>query len=239
MGTPENHPRCACWRRSYFRHGLLAVTGPEAPVITGLSSSARYQAGYCVSDNGLLIYMADGGSSGTTTLAWMDRTGHIEPVSNDQFWGNGRLSPDGRLVAIDIGGTGRGSPSRQSTIWVFDVQRRTRVRLADADVSPGPIWTPDGRRITFASSAKGNSTIWWMPADGSVKPESILTFDGSGYATLPGRRMARRCSSTATWASRAPSGWRHSPAAKQVHHSDCTTSKVTKPEPISRPMGIG
>ena len=166
-----------------FDLNRLAVTGPEAPVITGLSSSARYQAGYCVSDNGLLIYMADGGSSGTTTLAWMDRTGHIEPVSNDQFWGNGRLSPDGRLVAIDIGGTGRGSPSRQSTIWVFDVQRRTKVRLADADVSPGPIWTPDGRRITFATSAKGNSTIWWMPADGSVKPESILTFDGSGYAT--------------------------------------------------------
>src|SRR5262249_7259693 len=23
LGTPENHPRCACWRRSYFRHGLL------------------------------------------------------------------------------------------------------------------------------------------------------------------------------------------------------------------------
>src|SRR5215831_14657327 len=25
LGTPENHPRCACWRRSYFRHGLLGA----------------------------------------------------------------------------------------------------------------------------------------------------------------------------------------------------------------------
>jgi sugar lactone lactonase YvrE/predicted Ser/Thr protein kinase len=156
----------------------LTVTGPEAPVITGLSSLARDQGEHSVSDNGLLVYMADGGVTGATKLGWMDRAGHVEPVSDELFWGNGRLSPDGRFVAIDISEAAR-SANRQSTVWVFDLQRRTKVRLADTDLSPGPIWTPDGRRITFATSAKGKSTIWWMPADGSAKPESILTFDGT------------------------------------------------------------
>ncbi|HUA62098.1 MAG TPA: protein kinase, partial [Verrucomicrobiae bacterium] len=169
-----------------FDLNRLAVTGPEAPVFTGLASSAWYEPDYSVSDNGLLVYMTDGASTGATTLGWMDRTGHPEPVSDDEFWGDGRLSPDGRSVAVDIGGSGipSGVTGRQSAIWVFDLQRRTKVRLADADASPEPIWTPDGRRIVFATSAKGQSTtIWWMPADGSAKPESILTFDGSGYAT--------------------------------------------------------
>ena len=166
-----------------FDRNRLVVTGPEAPVVTNLSAGARYQSSYSVSDNGLLVYMADGGSSGATTLGWMDGTGHVEPISDDQLWGNGRLSPDGRLVAVDIGDTATGVRSRQSTIWILDTQRRTKVRLADADVFPEPIWTPDGRRITFATSAKGKSTIWWMPADGSTKPESILTFDGLGNAS--------------------------------------------------------
>jgi Tol biopolymer transport system component/predicted Ser/Thr protein kinase len=160
-----------------------AVTGPEAPLLTGLASSAGYQADYSVSDNGLLVYLIDGGSTGATTLGWMDRTGHIEPVSDDQFWGSGRLSPDGRLVAIDIGPAGIASPSTQSTIWVFDIERHTKVRLAEAGFRPGPIWTPDGRHITFATGANGKVTMWWVPVDGSARPESILTFDGSGYAT--------------------------------------------------------
>jgi Tol biopolymer transport system component len=87
------------------------------------------------------------------------------------------------LAAIDIGPVGIASPSTQSTIWVVDIKRRTKVRLADADFHPGPIWTPDGRRITFATGANGKATMWWMPADGSARPESIFTFDGSGYPT--------------------------------------------------------
>jgi serine/threonine-protein kinase len=160
----------------------LAVTGPEVPVITGLSPLAAFQPVYSFSDNGLLVYL-EGTSSGGTTLAWMDRTGHIEPVSDEQFWGLGRLSPDGRSEAIDIRDSGGRflSPGGGNAIWVFDLQRRTKIRLADAGLRPGPIWTPDGRRITFAISAPDRTTIWWMPADGSARPESILTFDGSGF----------------------------------------------------------
>jgi predicted Ser/Thr protein kinase len=160
-----------------FDSKRLALRGPEVPVITGLSSPG--QDGYSVSDNGLLVYMAGGDSQGTA-LAWMDRAGQIEPLSDLQLWGNGRLSPDGRRVAVDILDTA--VRSGNSAIWVFDVQRRTKVRLTDTDVYPTPIWTPDGRRITFDTYVNGKSTIWWIPADGSAKPEAILTFDEQSHA---------------------------------------------------------
>jgi serine/threonine-protein kinase len=75
------------------------------------------------------------------------------------------------------------SPSGGSAIWVFDLQRRTKIRLADTGARPDPIWTPDGRRITFTISAPDRTTIWSTPADGSARPESILTFEGTGYPT--------------------------------------------------------
>jgi Tol biopolymer transport system component len=164
-----------------FDLNRLAITGPEAPVLTGLSTN---QPMYSVSDNGMLVYLPEDTSSNGTTLAWMDRGGRFEPVSGDQLWGRGRLSPDGRSVVIDIADIiGGSSPSRQNAVWVVDLERRTKVRLADGGVNPTPIWTPDGRRITFNSSANGRGTIWWMPADGSAKPKAILTFGGYGNAT--------------------------------------------------------
>ncbi len=38
---PENHPRCACWRRSYFRHGLLGVVSGSPAERAGLRSGDR------------------------------------------------------------------------------------------------------------------------------------------------------------------------------------------------------
>jgi serine/threonine-protein kinase len=167
-----------------FDLNRLAVTGPEAAVLTGISGGARQVGGYSVSDKGLLVYLPEGGTSNETRLGWMDLAGRVEPISDAQRWGGGRLSPDGRLVSVDMGIEGT---RQQDALWVYDRERRTKVRLVDTDRSPGatwtPIWTPDSRRITFSARAKGTkSTIWWMPADGSARPESILTFEGIGTA---------------------------------------------------------
>jgi hypothetical protein len=35
LGTPENHAKCACLRRSYFRHGLLNLLALNDPVFCG------------------------------------------------------------------------------------------------------------------------------------------------------------------------------------------------------------
>ncbi len=82
-----------------FDERKLAVTGSEAPVIDGVSSLGSPNIGdYTFSASGLLVYLA-GQQSGKTLLEWADRKGVVQPASEPQAWGTGRLSPDGRRVA--------------------------------------------------------------------------------------------------------------------------------------------
>lgn len=56
----------------------------------------------------------------------------------------------------------------------------TSLTSDQADVRP--IWTPDGKRITFTSSRMGPLNLFWMPADGSGPPERLFT---SQYTQFP------------------------------------------------------
>ena len=40
--------------------------------------------------------------------------------------------------------------TRRSDIWIYDAERGTRRRLTSERHNLAPLWTPDGRRITFA-----------------------------------------------------------------------------------------
>jgi WD40 repeat protein len=48
-------------------------------------------------------------------------------------------------------------------------------RLTQEGNSTHPIWTPDSRRITFASDRGGAWGIYWQPADGSGVAERLTT----------------------------------------------------------------
>ncbi len=115
------------------------------------------------------------GRGDETVLGWLDQQGHVQPVSDAQLWGTGRLSPDGRRVANAIhSGSGAGSAG---DIWIFELERRIRQRLTFEGQNANPIWTPDGRRITFGSTLAGKSGIYSVMADGSAKPELLLATD--------------------------------------------------------------
>jgi len=161
-----------------FDAGKLAVTGPEAPVIEGLlvNSSNGSVAEYAFSDSGLLVFMeGTSGAVGGTTMAWAERQGPVQPFSDTQLWGTGRLSPDGRRIANEIytssGGSGPGD------IWVFEIERKTKTRLTFGGANSYPVWTPDGRRIAYSAKVDGKSGIDWALADGSGKPERLLATD--------------------------------------------------------------
>jgi serine/threonine-protein kinase len=65
-----------------------------------------------------------------------------------------------------------------------DLPRATLTRLTSApEVDWFPLWTPDGRRIVCSSAGEGGRiNLFWMPADGTGKPER-LTSSGFNYAT--------------------------------------------------------
>jgi Tol biopolymer transport system component len=55
------------------------------------------------------------------------------------------------------------------------VTRDTLTRLTFGTHNFAPVWTPDGKRVTFQSRANpGNRGISWAPADGSGSPEELF-----------------------------------------------------------------
>ena len=126
----------------------LAVTGPPVPALEGVTSNAvTGGAQFAVSASGTLVYLP-GQSIGTgIPIHWMDREGKTTPLrATPANWINLLFAPDGRV-----------SPCRSLTgthdIWVYEWARDTLTRLtSDPAADMKPVWTPDGRRIVFASA---------------------------------------------------------------------------------------
>jgi Tol biopolymer transport system component len=65
-------------------------------------------------------------------------------------------------------------------VWVSEVARGTLTRLtSQLGEDHAPIWTPDGKQVTFAADVKGEGpagppALWWRPADGSGPQEPLL-----------------------------------------------------------------
>jgi len=158
----------------------LAIIGPEKPLIEGVGGIAGGNVSeYSVSNNGTLVYMAGRGQGGKSLMAWVDRNGVTQTLSQPEQWGNGRLSPDGRFIANSITTDGR-----TSDLWLFDTERRTPTRLTfGGGRNFNPAWTPDGRRIAYYSTGADKSGIYWIAADGSGKPELLATTDAAATPT--------------------------------------------------------
>ena len=143
----------------------LVVTGPETPVV----EDVRY---YSVTDSGLLVYTPEWAIH-LSTLEWADRKGARQPVPAPvRYYSQPSLSPDGGRVAVAIRDNGV-DPRSGNDIWIYDFARGTLTRVTHEGSNSFPVWTPDGRRITFQSAAKGKPGIYWVPADGSAPPELL------------------------------------------------------------------
>jgi eukaryotic-like serine/threonine-protein kinase len=88
--------------------------------------------------------------------------GGIESPTNGggRPWIQPRLSPDGRRVAVAIRGN-------TSDVWQFEFARETWTRLTFDDNGSFPLWTPDGKRLTYAGGKGQPSSIFLKPIDGS------------------------------------------------------------------------
>lgn len=126
-----------------------------------------------VAANGTLAYVAGLNRTARTvsTLVWLDRNGAVRPLSDRQaMYQAPRISPDGSRVAVAIQ-----AQDGNDDIWVLDAERGTQTRLtSERGTDQHPLWTPDGKRITFSSNRTGAANaVYWMAADGSGAPEAL------------------------------------------------------------------
>jgi serine/threonine-protein kinase len=149
----------------------LVVNGSPRAVVDGVFRSQGAGGAYFAVAGGHLVF-ARGGHA--RTLVRVDRNGRRTALLDERRgFRIPRISPDGRHVAVTI-------DPRPSQVWVYDLARRSGVPLATEGHSMSPVWTADGRRVTYASNAgraDADGDLYWRAADAGRAAQQVLALD--------------------------------------------------------------
>ena len=151
-----------------FDLNRLEVTGTPVEVLDGvLMSTNTGAASFALSKRGDLAYVPGTAEGGRRTLVWVDRSGRAEPLPLPAAsYLYPRLSPDGRLLAVESEG-----PNHDFS--VYDFARSVLTKMTTDGLSHDPVWSPDGTRIAFRAWQTEGMTMWSMPADRSAPAQRM------------------------------------------------------------------
>jgi len=148
------------------------VKGSPTPILQDVLEfgPATLSGHFAFSDTGTFVYLQTDIDPGKErTLVWVDRRGTEQPLAApSRNFANPRLSPDGQRVAANIMDGGQGD------IWIFDIPGDTLTRRTFEGKSAWPLWTPDGKRITFQWARAGPQDLYSIPADGTGVGELLI-----------------------------------------------------------------
>ena len=141
-----------------FDHASLELAGDPVAVEEAVAGYEVWGA-FSVS-RGRIAWRAAGADG---SVVWIEPSGGeaaTEAIRGLEDPRYPRLSPDGRRLALVVGGD----------LWVFDLGGRPPIKVTFDVVGEGaPLWTPDGSRIVF----EGDGSLHWVSADGGTPPEPI------------------------------------------------------------------
>jgi serine/threonine-protein kinase len=152
-----------------FDHDRLEVAGTPVPVLEQVLTSVEGVVDAAFAANGTMVYVpGSGGPGAARSLVWVDRMGREEPVTMPlRAYSFPRISPDGTRVALAV-------LDQERDIWIWDFAREELSRFTfGAGVDQYPLWSPDGKRLIFASAGVGGSNLFWQAADGTGAVEQL------------------------------------------------------------------
>jgi len=149
----------------------MTIRGTPVAVLDTVFRAQNGGAAYFgVAQTGTLVFTPGGYAR---TLVRVNRDGRRTPITDDRRgFRHPEISPDGRRVAVTV-------DPRPSQVWVYDLARRSGIPLSTTDHSLGPVWSPDGRRVTYISEMD----LFWRAADASGPAERLLAREGAQYPT--------------------------------------------------------
>jgi serine/threonine-protein kinase len=178
-----------------FDADRLAVTGEAQLVQRGVAGDPTTGAAhYSIAADGTLAYVSSAASSADRRLAWVDRSGSVDPLKLEPAaYGDPRLSPDGSRLALTI------ETSASRDIWLYTFATKAFMKLTFGGRNWTPLWSADGKTIFYVSitDAGTRTSLLRKPADGSADADVLAQIDGEAY-------LNAMTGQTATFAFRDP-----------------------------------
>jgi len=151
---------------------ILLAEGVASGSPTGLAALSA-------SETGVFAYAS--GITPNRELVWFDRGGRSLGVVGERGeYSNPSLSPDEKTLAVQrIAGQ-----TRTPDIWLLDLVRGVRTRFTfDTAPDRGPVWSPDGGRIAFASSRAGPWDLYQKASSGAGSDELLSSSGEDKFPT--------------------------------------------------------
>ncbi|MGI8620047.1 MAG: protein kinase domain-containing protein [Gemmatimonadaceae bacterium] len=148
----------------------LEITGGSVPVLENVVGGGGF-AQLAWSPAGSVAYVSGGAQARETVIMRVSREGAATVV--DTSW-TGQFnsiaaSPDGRRVAVGVGGS-----ASALNIWIKQLDRGPLTRLTFGGTDRRPVWSPDGRMVAFIRDTLTTGIVVMRPADGSGSDRLLL-----------------------------------------------------------------
>ena len=164
-----------------FDAARLALAGEPVPVpgAERIGSTTYGYGRFTTSSSGALAYMV-GAEGGSTQLTWFDRQGKtLETIGQRGAYNTLALSPDGTRVAAERrDGSG-------SDLWLIESKsggKNDRFTF-DPGTETAPVWSPDGSRVTYASTRSGGFNLYQKLSNLAGNEEELFKSSEQTYPT--------------------------------------------------------
>jgi serine/threonine protein kinase len=146
----------------------LETTGPPVPIGEQEVEKdlAFSKSGFSVSENGVLVFQSAADSP--SRFVWFDAAGKELGQLPEVGYRDPRISPDGRFLAVSSDDDLNGKRS----IRVYDLKRGVSTRLAASGEMP--VWSRDGKKVTYIVVSGKTYTMEQIPFDGSGSALTLL-----------------------------------------------------------------
>jgi eukaryotic-like serine/threonine-protein kinase len=161
-----------------FDADRMKLTGDAVPLLTDVAYAPRVARAIFAASEGVLVARRGSGVP-FSRLVWLDRKGHeAGMVSKPQVYANIALAPDDKAAVFD-----KTDEENQNTdVWFYDLQHDSAKRLTfDTAIDTTPMFSPDGKRVLFASSREHSFKLFVKNADGADE-EKVLDMDAGDRA---------------------------------------------------------